>query len=229
MSQASDKKASRSHRPKPDRKGSVAARANWLVENVYPPGQRPFSAEQLAQAIRANGFEITPDYVRKILAGDRLGPRSPETPGQRPDIRYLEQLAYVFGTNLSFFTGDGEDPVDVEEMRDLAMLRSPRVRNLVTAVIRDRGLQEMVALIIDVPLSMRPVIADMTRMALQMRAQASTAGGDARPTVSEATSTDSEADREQNRAIRDWARAQGMKVSDRGRIPADVLQAYQAR
>jgi hypothetical protein len=32
--------------------------------------------------------------------------------------------------------------------------------------------------------------------------------------------------REQNQAIRDWARKRGMKVSDRGRIPADVLDAY---
>lgn len=34
------------------------------------------------------------------------------------------------------------------------------------------------------------------------------------------------ADREQNLAIREWARKQGMKVSDRGRIPAEVLEAY---
>jgi hypothetical protein len=33
-------------------------------------------------------------------------------------------------------------------------------------------------------------------------------------------------DREQNQAIRDWARKQGMKVSDRGRIPSDVTEAY---
>jgi hypothetical protein len=32
--------------------------------------------------------------------------------------------------------------------------------------------------------------------------------------------------REQSQAIRDWARKQGMNVSDRGRIPADVLDAY---
>jgi nucleoid-associated protein Lsr2 len=37
------------------------------------------------------------------------------------------------------------------------------------------------------------------------------------------------ADRGQNQAIRDWARDQGMKVSDRGRIPADVLEAYNNR
>ena len=33
-------------------------------------------------------------------------------------------------------------------------------------------------------------------------------------------------DREQNQAIRDWARKRGMQVSDRGRIPAEVLEAY---
>lgn len=33
-------------------------------------------------------------------------------------------------------------------------------------------------------------------------------------------------DREQNQAIRAWAAQQGMKVSDRGRIPANVLEAF---
>lgn len=35
-------------------------------------------------------------------------------------------------------------------------------------------------------------------------------------------------DYEQNQAIREWAQARGMKVSDRGRIPAEVLEAYHA-
>ena len=34
------------------------------------------------------------------------------------------------------------------------------------------------------------------------------------------------ADREQNQAIREWARKQGLKVSDRGRIPADIVEKY---
>ncbi|WP_445009116.1 Lsr2 family DNA-binding protein [Pseudonocardia asaccharolytica] len=34
-------------------------------------------------------------------------------------------------------------------------------------------------------------------------------------------------DRAQNQAVREWAREHGMKVSERGRIPADVLRAYQ--
>jgi hypothetical protein len=33
-------------------------------------------------------------------------------------------------------------------------------------------------------------------------------------------------EREKNQAIRDWARTQGLKVSDRGRIPSDVIDAY---
>jgi Lsr2 len=37
------------------------------------------------------------------------------------------------------------------------------------------------------------------------------------------------ADREQNQAIRAWARKQGMKVSDRGRIPSEVIDAYNSQ
>ncbi|MBE7249229.1 MAG: Lsr2 family protein [Actinomycetospora chiangmaiensis] len=33
-------------------------------------------------------------------------------------------------------------------------------------------------------------------------------------------------DREQNQAIREWARRQGMTVSERGRIPAEITEAY---
>jgi len=33
-------------------------------------------------------------------------------------------------------------------------------------------------------------------------------------------------DREQNQAIREWARKRGLRVSERGRISAEVLEAY---
>lgn len=33
-------------------------------------------------------------------------------------------------------------------------------------------------------------------------------------------------DREHNQAIRDWARKRGMKVSERGRIPTEVVEAF---
>ncbi|HEX5541517.1 MAG TPA: Lsr2 family protein [Micromonospora sp.] len=37
------------------------------------------------------------------------------------------------------------------------------------------------------------------------------------------------ADREQNRAIRAWAKKQGKNISDRGRIPQDIVEEYHAR
>ena len=45
---------------------------------------------------------------------------------------------------------------------------------------------------------------------------------------SRATGGGGRMDREQAGAIRDWARKNGHAVSDRGRIPASVVQAYEA-
>jgi hypothetical protein len=36
-------------------------------------------------------------------------------------------------------------------------------------------------------------------------------------------------DREYNIAVREWARANGWNIADRGRIPANVLEAYENR
>jgi len=47
-------------------------------------------------------------------------------------------------------------------------------------------------------------------------------GATSRPGTSGATSVD----REQNHAIREWARKQGYEVSDRGRVPSNVTEAY---
>lgn len=49
-------------------------------------------------------------------------------------------------------------------------------------------------------------------------------GGKAQVPSAAATSTT--ADRKRNQAIREWAREQGMEVSDRGRIPAEIVEAY---
>jgi hypothetical protein len=50
------------------------------------------------------------------------------------------------------------------------------------------------------------------------RRSGATAGAAARSTT----------DREQNQAIREWALKQGLKVSERGRISASVLDAFKA-
>jgi hypothetical protein len=41
--------------------------------------------------------------------------------------------------------------------------------------------------------------------------------------------TAARADREQTAAIREWARSNGHKVGDKGRIPASVIEAYNAQ
>jgi hypothetical protein len=69
--------------------------------------------------------------------------------------------------------------------------------------------------------------ADRLRGALSAYvAAARRPGGNRRGGASVAPARASAVDREQNQAIRDWARKRGMKVSDRGRLPAELLAAY---
>ena len=53
-------------------------------------------------------------------------------------------------------------------------------------------------------------------------------GGRASGASGRGRSTGGRMDREQAGAIRDWARKNGHQVSDRGRIPASVVEAYEA-
>jgi hypothetical protein len=54
------------------------------------------------------------------------------------------------------------------------------------------------------------------------------AGGGAGSGTGRGRSTGGRMDREQAGAIREWARKNGHAVSDRGRIPASVVEAYEA-
>ncbi|MFI5584518.1 Lsr2 family protein [Amycolatopsis sp. NPDC051758] len=47
-----------------------------------------------------------------------------------------------------------------------------------------------------------------------------------RPVAGKTPSRPAAVDREQNQAIRAWARKNGYAVSDRGRIPSEVVEAY---
>ena len=58
-----------------------------------------------------------------------------------------------------------------------------------------------------------------------------TAGGrvtrtSATPAASRRTGSGTAGNREQNKAIRDWAKRTGKTISDRGRIPQDVVDEY---
>ncbi len=49
-----------------------------------------------------------------------------------------------------------------------------------------------------------------------------------KPATSGRAGTPGAVDREQTKAIREWARNQGYEISDRGRIPRQIVQEYHA-
>lgn len=72
---------------------------------------------------------------------------------------------------------------------------------------------------------LRDVLAEFVGAARKLGGRARRGGSVAAPAAA-ATSRRSTIDREQNQAIREWARKHDFKVSDRGRIPSEVLEAY---
>jgi hypothetical protein len=52
--------------------------------------------------------------------------------------------------------------------------------------------------------------------------------GQSRRSADSASSGTSSGNKRDSQAVREWAQANGHKVSDRGRIPASVLKAYEA-
>ena len=76
-------------------------------------------------------------------------------------------------------------------------------------------------------IDLSPVNASRLRDALAPFVSAARRAGGRRGAAAPAPApTRAGSDRAQNQAIREWAIAQGMKVSERGRIPTNVLTAY---
>ena len=76
--------------------------------------------------------------------------------------------------------------------------------------------------------------ADRLRETLAQFVSAARRAGGTRKSTTYARNTSGKAsspatDRDEKQAIRTWARQNGFKVSDRGRIPADALDAYHTR
>ena len=68
--------------------------------------------------------------------------------------------------------------------------------------------------------------ADKLRGALADYVAAARRPGGGRKAAAASVARRPAVDREQNQAIREWARGKGMKVNDRGRIPSEVVEAY---
>jgi hypothetical protein len=77
--------------------------------------------------------------------------------------------------------------------------------------------------------NLRDALADYVAHARRLAGRRRTGRSAPRPNSATGSSRPSgraSVDREQNQAIREWARRQGMTVSERGRIPAEVTEAY---
>lgn len=68
--------------------------------------------------------------------------------------------------------------------------------------------------------ALREAIAPYVKAGSKVTRSGATSGSRRRSTQS--------LDREQNRAIREWARKKNKKISDRGRIPEEIVAEYQA-
>ena len=71
---------------------------------------------------------------------------------------------------------------------------------------------------------LRDALAPFVSAARRAGAARRSSGGSASSSGTSRQSTD----RELNQAIREWAQKEGMKISERGRIPSNVLEAYHA-
>ena len=71
---------------------------------------------------------------------------------------------------------------------------------------------------------LRDALAPFVSAARRTGAARRSSGGSASSSGTSRQSTD----RELNQAIREWAQKEGMKISERGRIPSNVLEAYHA-
>jgi hypothetical protein len=77
--------------------------------------------------------------------------------------------------------------------------------------------------------ALRDALADYVAHARRLGGRRRAGRTTARPSTSAGSSRPPKRagiDREQNQAIREWARRQGHAVSERGRIPNDITEAY---
>jgi transcriptional regulator with XRE-family HTH domain len=89
-------------------------RLNRLFETVHPPGRGPYSNEEVAKAIRAQGGDISKQYIAYLRKGERDNPR----------MRHLEALARFFGVKSAYFFDDDTASETDTKLSQLAALRA---------------------------------------------------------------------------------------------------------
>jgi transcriptional regulator with XRE-family HTH domain len=120
----------------------LADRLNRLFGTVHPPGRGPYSNEEVARAIRAEGGDISRAYLSYLRKGDR----------DNPTLQHLEALAKFFGVPAAYFFDDGVAAETDAQLEILAALRDGGVRSVALRVagLSPKGLHAVSAMIEEV-------------------------------------------------------------------------------
>lgn len=106
---------------------TLGDRLNHLFATVHPVDRGPFSNEEVAQAIRHDGGEISRAYIAYLRSGER----------ENPTLQHLEALAAFFGVKPSYFFDEDVAASTDAELDLLVAMRNNGVR---TVALRAAGL-----------------------------------------------------------------------------------------
>jgi transcriptional regulator with XRE-family HTH domain len=120
----------------------LAIRLNHLFETVHPPGRGPYSNEEVARAIRAQGGDISRAYLSYLRNGERTN----------PTLQHLDALARFFGVTPAYFFNDDVAAEVSAELELAVALRDAGVRAVAlrAAGLSPRGLHAVAAMIEEV-------------------------------------------------------------------------------
>ena len=117
----------------------MADRLNHLFETVHPAGRGPYSNEEVARAIRAQGGDISRAYLSYLRNGDRTN----------PTLLHLEALARFFGVPAAYLFDDAVASETDAQLEVAVALRNAGVRAVALRVagLSPRGLHAVAAMI----------------------------------------------------------------------------------
>ncbi|MGW8889500.1 helix-turn-helix domain-containing protein [Streptomyces sp. NPDC055749] len=105
----------------------LAKKLDHLFTNVVPAGRLPYSSEEVARAITADGTPISGSYIWLLRKGQR----------DNPTLRHLEGLAKFFGVPPAYFF---DDQVTAAVDTDLELLTALRDAQVQKVALRTAGL-----------------------------------------------------------------------------------------
>ncbi|MEL3945324.1 MULTISPECIES: helix-turn-helix domain-containing protein [Streptomyces] len=111
----------------PDAAGTLAAKLDHLFASVVPAGRAPYSSEEVARAITAEGVPISGSYIWLLRRGQR----------DNPTLRHIEGLARFFGVPPAYFF---DDDVSRKVEADLKLLNALRDAQVQQVALRTVGL-----------------------------------------------------------------------------------------